>query len=95
MKALGADVLPYLPTLINALLRDSQISELLDVLPFIGLIAHKFKVTSSFVKVFMECDRQINCLYGLLTSLPCLLANDLQYYKRFDVATRRKGVYLS
>jgi len=63
VKALGTDVLPYLPTLINALLRDNQISELLDVLPFIGLIAHKFKVASNFVKVLCSLiNRLTDCM---------------------------------
>jgi exportin-T len=47
VKALGTDILPYLPTLVNALLQNSQITELLDVLPFIGLIVHKFKVADN------------------------------------------------
>ncbi|KAG0172349.1 pre-tRNA nuclear export protein, partial [Apophysomyces sp. BC1015] len=43
ITCLGSEVLPYLPSLINALLTECQVTELVDFLPFIGLIAHKFK----------------------------------------------------
>ncbi|RHZ76816.1 hypothetical protein Glove_189g18 [Diversispora epigaea] len=42
VNVLGIEILPYLPTLINGLLNKSEASELVDVLPFIGLISHKF-----------------------------------------------------
>lgn len=44
ITCLGGEILPYLPTLINGLLTECQITELVDFLPFIGLIAHKYKV---------------------------------------------------
>ncbi|OAD74660.1 hypothetical protein PHYBLDRAFT_180902 [Phycomyces blakesleeanus NRRL 1555(-)] len=43
ITCLGSEVLPYLPTLINGLLTECEITELNDFLPFIGLVAHKFK----------------------------------------------------
>ncbi|ORX52334.1 Xpo1-domain-containing protein [Hesseltinella vesiculosa] len=43
ITCLGADILAYLPPLINGLLTECQITELVDFLPFIGLIAHKYK----------------------------------------------------
>ncbi|CAO3627556.1 unnamed protein product [Cunninghamella blakesleeana] len=43
ITCLGGEILPYLPTLINGLLTECQITELVDFLPFIGLIAHKYK----------------------------------------------------
>ncbi|SAM06431.1 hypothetical protein [Absidia glauca] len=43
ITCLGSEILPYLPTLINGLLTECQITELVDFLPFIGLIAHKYK----------------------------------------------------
>ncbi|CAG8500890.1 6782_t:CDS:10 [Ambispora leptoticha] len=43
VNVLGTEILPYIPPLINGLLNESQVSELVDFLPFIGLIAHKFK----------------------------------------------------
>ncbi|KAF7730156.1 pre-tRNA nuclear export protein [Apophysomyces ossiformis] len=43
ITCLGSEVLPYLPTLINSLLTECQVTELVDFLPFIGLAAHKFK----------------------------------------------------
>ncbi|CAG8432820.1 11500_t:CDS:10 [Diversispora eburnea] len=42
VNVLGIEILPYLPTLINGLLSKCEASELVDVLPFIGLISHKF-----------------------------------------------------
>ncbi|KAG9296389.1 hypothetical protein G9A89_014981 [Geosiphon pyriformis] len=43
VNVMGTEILPYIPSLINGLLNESQVSELIDFLPFIGLIAHKFK----------------------------------------------------
>ncbi|KAL9537608.1 hypothetical protein MBANPS3_011624 [Mucor bainieri] len=43
ITCLGTQVLPYLPSLINGLLTECQVTELVDFLPFIGLIAHKYK----------------------------------------------------
>ncbi|KAF0551511.1 Xpo1-domain-containing protein [Gigaspora margarita] len=43
VSVLGTEILPYLPLLINELLTECGISELVDFLPFIGLLAHKFK----------------------------------------------------
>jgi exportin-T len=43
ITCLGTEVLPYLPNLINGLLTECQVTELVDFLPFIGLIAHKYK----------------------------------------------------
>jgi exportin-T len=43
ISCLGAEMLPYLPSLINALLNECLVNELVDFLPFISLIAHKFK----------------------------------------------------
>ncbi|KAI8365229.1 armadillo-type protein [Radiomyces spectabilis] len=43
ITCLGAEVLPYLPTLITGLLTECEVTELVDFLPFIGLSAHKFK----------------------------------------------------
>ncbi|KAI7907870.1 armadillo-type protein [Cokeromyces recurvatus] len=43
ITCLGTVVLPYLPNLINGLLTECQINELVDFLPFIGLVAHKYK----------------------------------------------------
>lgn len=43
ITCLGTEVLPYLPNLINNLLTECQVTELIDFLPFIGLIAHKYK----------------------------------------------------
>ncbi|CAM0141297.1 unnamed protein product [Umbelopsis sp. WA50703] len=43
ISCLGAEMLPYLPALINALLNECQVNELIDFLPFIGMVAHKFK----------------------------------------------------
>lgn len=40
---LGGEMLPYLPALINSLLNECLVNELVDFLPFISLIAHKFK----------------------------------------------------
>jgi exportin-T len=45
ITCLGADILPYLPNLINELLTDCQITELVDFLPFVGMVAHKYRVT--------------------------------------------------
>lgn len=49
ITCLGSEILPYLPTLINGLLTECQITELVDFLPFIGLIAHKYKVKKQTV----------------------------------------------
>lgn len=43
ITCLGSEVLPYLPNLINGLLTECQVTELVDFLPFIGLVAHKYK----------------------------------------------------
>lgn len=43
ITCLGTEVLPYLPNLINGLLTECQVTELVDFLPFIGLVAHKYK----------------------------------------------------
>ncbi|RUO96313.1 armadillo-type protein [Jimgerdemannia flammicorona] len=43
VHCLGAEMLPYLPPLINSLLNEFQVTELLDFLPFVGLIGHKYK----------------------------------------------------
>jgi exportin-T len=43
ITCLGSKVLPYLPNLINGLLTECQVTELVDFLPFIGLVAHKYK----------------------------------------------------
>ncbi|CAJ0648464.1 6390_t:CDS:10 [Entrophospora sp. SA101] len=49
VNVLGIEILPYLPPLIDGLLNESGISELVDFLPFIGLISHKFKVLKVFL----------------------------------------------
>ncbi|KAL4210844.1 pre-tRNA nuclear export protein [Rhizopus azygosporus] len=43
ITCLGSQILPYLPSLINGLLTECQVTELVDFLPFIGLVAHKYK----------------------------------------------------
>lgn len=43
INCLGSEMLPYLPALINALLNECLVNELVDFLPFISLVAHKFK----------------------------------------------------
>ncbi|KAI9474086.1 MAG: armadillo-type protein [Benjaminiella poitrasii] len=43
ITCLGTEILPYLPNLINGLLTECQVNELVDFLPFIGLVAHKYK----------------------------------------------------
>lgn len=43
ITCLGSEVLPYLPNLINGLLTECQVTELVDFLPFIGLVGHKYK----------------------------------------------------
>ncbi|KAF9200449.1 pre-tRNA nuclear export protein [Haplosporangium sp. Z 27] len=45
INCLGQDVQPYLPTLITGLLQECSIMELVEFLPFMGQIAHKFKTT--------------------------------------------------
>ncbi|KAF9345126.1 pre-tRNA nuclear export protein [Mortierella sp. AD094] len=45
INCLGQDVQPYLPTLITGLLQECSIMELVEFLPFMGQIAHKFKAT--------------------------------------------------
>lgn len=45
ITCLGSEILPYLPNLINELLTDCQITELVDFLPFVGMVAHKYRVT--------------------------------------------------
>ncbi|CAO3687198.1 unnamed protein product [Rhizopus stolonifer] len=43
ITCLGSQILPYLPSLINGLLTECEVTELVDFLPFIGLVAHKYK----------------------------------------------------
>ncbi|KAI9245963.1 armadillo-type protein [Sporodiniella umbellata] len=43
ITCLGSQVLPYLPNLITGLLTECEVTELVDFLPFIGLVAHKYK----------------------------------------------------
>jgi exportin-T len=43
ITCMGSEVLPYLPNLIDGLLTECQVTELVDFLPFIGLVAHKYK----------------------------------------------------
>ncbi|KAI8984344.1 armadillo-type protein [Mycotypha africana] len=43
ITCLGTEIIAYLPNLINGLLNECQVNELVDFLPFIGLIAHKYK----------------------------------------------------
>ncbi|GAA5810830.1 hypothetical protein MFLAVUS_004257 [Mucor flavus] len=43
ITCLGSEVLPYLPNLIDGLLTECEVTELVDFLPFIGLVAHKYK----------------------------------------------------
>ncbi|KAF9114533.1 pre-tRNA nuclear export protein [Mortierella sp. AM989] len=45
INCLGLDVQPYLPTLITGLLQECSIMELVEFLPFMGQVAHKFKAT--------------------------------------------------
>ncbi|GJJ75579.1 exportin-T [Entomortierella parvispora] len=45
INCLGQDVQPYLPTLITGLLQECSIAELVEFLPFMGQVAHKFKTT--------------------------------------------------
>ncbi|KAG0292802.1 pre-tRNA nuclear export protein, partial [Dissophora globulifera] len=45
INCLGQDVQPYLPTLITGLLQECSIMELVEFLPFMGQVAHKFKAT--------------------------------------------------
>ena len=44
INCIGAELLPLLPAFITGLLTECQISELVDFLPFIGMISFKFKV---------------------------------------------------
>lgn len=43
VTCLGTQVLPYLPSLINNLLTECQITELVDFLPFITLVGHTYR----------------------------------------------------
>ena len=43
-STLGCPILPYVPMVVDALLVECSASELVDILPFLGLLAHKFKV---------------------------------------------------
>ncbi|RCI03969.1 pre-tRNA nuclear export protein, partial [Rhizopus stolonifer] len=43
ITCLGTEIVAYLPSLINGLLTECQVTELVDFLPFIGLVAHKYK----------------------------------------------------
>ncbi|KAI8146411.1 armadillo-type protein [Fennellomyces sp. T-0311] len=43
INCLGSEALPYLPAFINGLLTECQVPELVDFLPFIGMISYKFK----------------------------------------------------
>ncbi|KAI8365847.1 armadillo-type protein [Choanephora cucurbitarum] len=43
ITCLGTEIVAYLPNLINGLLTECQVTELVDFLPFIGLVAHKYK----------------------------------------------------
>ncbi|KAG2221392.1 hypothetical protein INT45_012643 [Circinella minor] len=43
INCIGAELLPLLPAFITGLLTECQISELVDFLPFIGMISFKFK----------------------------------------------------
>ncbi|KAF9189572.1 pre-tRNA nuclear export protein [Haplosporangium sp. Z 767] len=45
INCLGQEVQPYLPTLITGLLQECSIMELVEFLPFMGQVAHKFKAT--------------------------------------------------
>lgn len=45
INCLGQDVQPYLPTLITGLLQECSVMELVEFLPFMGQVAHKFKAT--------------------------------------------------
>ncbi|KAG0225933.1 pre-tRNA nuclear export protein [Mortierella sp. GBA43] len=45
INCLGQDSQPYLPPLITGLLQECSIMELVDFLPFMGQVAHKFKAT--------------------------------------------------
>ncbi|KAF9898864.1 pre-tRNA nuclear export protein, partial [Lobosporangium transversale] len=45
INCLGQDVQPYLPTLITGLLQECSVVELVEFLPFMGQVAHKFKAT--------------------------------------------------
>ncbi|KAF9294429.1 pre-tRNA nuclear export protein [Mortierella antarctica] len=45
INCLGQDIQPYLPTLITGLLQECSIMELVEFLPFMGQVAHKFKTT--------------------------------------------------
>ncbi|KAK3826715.1 MAG: armadillo-type protein [Linnemannia gamsii] len=45
INCLGQDVQPYLPTLITGLLQECSVMELVEFLPFMGQVAHKFKTT--------------------------------------------------
>ncbi|KAF9428077.1 pre-tRNA nuclear export protein [Podila epigama] len=70
INCLGQDIQPYLPTLITGLVQECTIGELVDFLPFLGQVAHKFKTTISEIligllyplveKVFLYMNRVPN-----------------------------------
>ncbi|ORY05766.1 Xpo1-domain-containing protein [Basidiobolus meristosporus CBS 931.73] len=43
LNCLGSEILPYLLPLINNMIAECQVTELVDFLPFMGLVIHKFK----------------------------------------------------
>ncbi|KAF9578132.1 pre-tRNA nuclear export protein, partial [Lunasporangiospora selenospora] len=45
INCLGQEAQPYMPTLITGLLQECSIMELVEFLPFMGQVAHKFKAT--------------------------------------------------
>ncbi|PKY18419.1 ARM repeat-containing protein [Rhizophagus irregularis] len=63
VNVLGVEILPYLPELITGLLNESQVSELVDFLPFIGLLSHKFNPS----------------IYDILNELICPLVTKIFY----------------
>ncbi|KAK9766337.1 pre-tRNA nuclear export protein [Basidiobolus ranarum] len=43
LNCLGSEILPYILPLINNMITECQVTELVDFLPFMGLVVHKFK----------------------------------------------------
>lgn len=51
---MGENILAKIPPLIGGLLRQSTTGELIDFLPFLGQLIHKFKVGDILVRANLE-----------------------------------------
>jgi exportin-T len=51
---MGEDILAKIPPLIGGLLRQSTTRELIDFLPFLGQLIHKFKVGAILMRANLE-----------------------------------------